>query len=195
MDCDDRSREKTSNKRGELRRLLSGYRPQDRGEAEDLARLEALLETADDPFSRHCFAPGHVTVSAFVRSPRGRELLMIHHGRLARWLQPGGHVEESDPDLLAGAIREVAEETGLASVTPDASGAFDVDVHPIPARTGEPAHLHFDMRFALRAGSPTLRPASEVRGARWVAFDDVATLCPESSMARVLRKLRRLAGA
>jgi len=178
-------------RRERLRALLAACRPADRREQLALARFEELLDSPGDPFSRSHFTPGHVTVSAFVTSSRGGELLMIHHGRLGRWLQPGGHVERMDADLVTAAAREVLEETGL-EVAPTDPGVFDLDVHPIPERAAEPAHLHFDVRFALRGRTEELRPGDEVRGVRWVAFDEVARLNGEASMLRVLGKLRRL---
>ena len=37
---------------------------------------------------------------------------MVHHKKLKKWVQPGGHIEEhEDPEKAA--IREVYEETGL----------------------------------------------------------------------------------
>src|SRR5205823_251006 len=65
-------------------------------------------------------------------------VLLLHHGRLDRWLQPGGHGEgERDPRVIA--LRELEEETGLRGLRPFPDARIlDVDVHLIPARPGEP---------------------------------------------------------
>ena len=88
-------------------------------------------------------------------SPDRRDLVLIHHKKLGIWVQPGGHVEPSDEDLLGAARREVLEEVGLSDLeplpSPGGSPLFDVDIHAIPARKADPAHEHFDVRFAFVA--------------------------------------------
>ena len=58
---------------------------------------------------------GHLTVSGFIFSRDGDSVLMLRHRALGRWLQPGGHLEPSDPSLAYALFREVCEETGLAA--------------------------------------------------------------------------------
>jgi 8-oxo-dGTP pyrophosphatase MutT (NUDIX family) len=127
-------------RRAALTDLLARYAPRNEEEQGHLARMGALLEQAH-PFSRHHATPGHFTASAFVLSPAGDALYLIHHKKLGRWLQPGGHIEPDDSDLLAAARREVLEEVGLAGapLLDEARPVFDVDVHGIPAHKGEPA--------------------------------------------------------
>ena len=87
-------------------------------------------------------------------SPRtGRRVLLLHHRKLDRWLQPGGHAEPGEADGEEVALREAREETGIAALRlhPDAPRPLDVDVHAIPARGSEPAHLHLDLRYVVIA--------------------------------------------
>ena len=92
------------------------------------------------------------------------------------------------PTLLAAAVREVLEETGVAIVTPgdagEDSGLFDVDVHRIPASATGPRHLHHDLRFRFVAEEPTLAAGAEVLDARWVTLDELAELTRERWMLR-----------
>jgi 8-oxo-dGTP pyrophosphatase MutT (NUDIX family) len=146
-------------------------------------------------FSRNHFVPGHFTASAFILSPSREELLLILHAKLGLWLQPGGHVEDSDEDLLAAARREAAEEVGLDDLQLLSPGIFDIDIHDIPAGR-EPAHQHFDVRFLFSSASRRLVPASDARDARWVLFDEVAQHHSDDSVMRALRSIRsRLTGA
>ena len=146
--------------------------------------------TEEDPFSRSRFVPGHFTASSFILSPDGRSVLLIHHRKLGRWLQPGGHVEEGDADVVAASRREALEETGLGGLSGPVLAVnlnparrvvagysipsiFDVDIHAIPAHGGEPAHEHFDVRFLYVSGTEGLRAGEGVRAARWVGLEEL----------------------
>jgi len=147
-----------------------------------------LAETGD-PTNRDRFDPGHFTASGFVVSPNGSSLLLIHHRRLDRWLQPGGHIDPVDLSPIAAAAREVEEETGVAteSVLPD---LIDLDIHRIPPRDPEPVHEHFDLRFAFRALDADLIADDEVKDAIWVRWADVASYDVDESVLRGAAALR-----
>ncbi len=149
----------------------------------------SILEFCDaheDALVRSCLE-GHLTGSGVVVDPARDAALLIHHRKLGLWLQPGGHAD-GDGDLAAVALREATEETGiegLAVVTP----AIDLDIHSIPERGDEPAHLHLDVRFLVLApaGAEPAPDPNETMGARWVRSDD-----PDGLMASA--ELRRLVG-
>lgn len=180
------------NRRHDLQVRLLACQPTDPLEANHLRRLHALLEAPADPFHRGQFEPGHVTASAFVLSPDGGSLLLILHGKLHRWLQPGGHVDALDGDVEAAARREVAEEVDLHDLTAVlAPGVpFDIDVHDIPALKNEPAHAHFDVRFLFRASSLAMRAGSDARAAQWVRLEAVQALESDASVLRAVAKLQ-----
>jgi 8-oxo-dGTP pyrophosphatase MutT (NUDIX family) len=171
------------------RALLLSHRPFDSEEMAFLQRMQALCSEARDPFGRAHFAPGHFTASAFVLSPGEDALLLIHHKKLQRWLQPGGHVERDDPSLLEAARREVREEVGIADVTLLGEGAFDLDVHDIPEHKGDPAHAHFDVRFLFRAPSLAHQAGSDARAARWVPLREIDLEISDRSVMRAVEKL------
>jgi 8-oxo-dGTP pyrophosphatase MutT (NUDIX family) len=148
-----------------------------------------LLEGPGEPFSRRHLAPGHFTASAFVLCPERRRVLLVHHQKLGRWLQPGGHIELGDLDLVAAARREVAEETGVVVGPELGSGVFDVDIHSIQASPKDGAHLHFDVRYAFVAERTELVPSPEVLGARWVDLGAVSCLTGERSVLRCIERL------
>lgn len=161
-------------------------------EAESVAATLKLTSGDGDVLSADHFIPGHVTASAYVVDATHSRLLLIHHGKLRLWLQPGGHVDAGE-DVLTAAIREVKEETGVIGA-PLGSGLFDVDVHPIPASGGRPAHKHFDVRFLLEATSEEFVDSDEVLGVRWVPFDHVADIVTDQSVLRATAKLVNLFG-
>ena len=156
------------------------------------------LSRAAEACERVHFTPGHFTASAFVLSPDRRDLVLIHHKKLGIWVQPGGHVEPSDEDLMSAARREVLEEVGLAELEPLSSSeqslVFDVDIHLIPARKAEPAHEHFDVRFAFVAKTRALVHSEEVADLRWVPLGDVEQMGTDESVLRAVGKLRAIYG-
>ncbi|MEO8075682.1 MAG: NUDIX hydrolase [Acidobacteriota bacterium] len=173
----------------DLLQLVQGYPPHDAVEGQHRDALIALLEQTGAPFSATQFDPGHVTASACVVSRTGRRLLLIRHPTLGAWMQPGGHVEVDDPDLASAALREALEETGL-SPTPVTALPFDLDVHPIPARRGMPAHRHYDVRFlATVDGLPVASTPEQIEW-RWFDPAELPSLGIGPSVARMVEKAR-----
>ena len=179
-----------SSRTDQLLAQLRTYQPADEAEYGHRQAMLDLLATTPDPFARTRFAPGHVTASCFVVDGDGR-LLLHHHRRLDRWLQMGGHVE-GDEWPEAAALREGAEESGLADL--ESLGLLDLDVHAIPAGRGEPGHDHFDVRYLARTARPgaiTIDQAESLDLA-WMTLDRAAELMPGAESHRVIRKIERL---
>lgn len=150
-------------------------------------RFIALLSDHADCFERHHFAPGHITGSAWLVDASGEHVLLTHHRKLDAWLQLGGH-SDGDPDTAAVARREAEEESGLA-VELLSHGILDVDVHEIPARKSDPAHLHFDVRFAFVSRSDRNYVVSdESHDLAWVPVDGMHGFTGEESILRMTRK-------
>ncbi len=175
---------------------LSRFAREHPGEAATVERFRALLEDTPAPLSRSQFEPGHLTCSACVLGGDGEHVLLLHHAKLGRWLQPGGHVEEDDPGPLASAVREVREESGIVEALEPLAGLaggapVDVDIHTIPARGAEPDHLHYDLRYALAVrGTPALRRSGESTALRWVAAARLGELTREESVTRLVARAR-----
>ena len=180
-----------------VRQQLEEYAGADEREAGFVLRMLELCGAAQACERSH-FRPGHFTASAFVLSPERREVVLIHHKKLGIWVQPGGHVEPSDVDLLSAARREVLEEVGLSLLEPIRVSAttpvFDVDIHTIPARKEDPAHEHFDVRFAFVAQSRDIVRSDEVADLRWVPLGEVSQMGSDESVLRAVNKLRSLLG-
>jgi 8-oxo-dGTP pyrophosphatase MutT (NUDIX family) len=148
-----------------------------------------FVEAHEDCLLRSC-VPGHLTGSAWIVSPDRKKSLLTHHRKLDKWLQLGGHAD-GDGDLLAVALREAREESGLAHVRAVGPNVFDLDRHWIPPRKADPGHFHYDLRFMLEADpAEPLVISSESKDLAWVAVAQVTTLNAEESMARMVRKTR-----
>jgi 8-oxo-dGTP pyrophosphatase MutT (NUDIX family) len=177
----------------DLETLLNQHEAYDAREAMDLAAMRDYAATLNEPFSRS-EQKAHFTGSAVVVDPTGTQVCLVHHARLERWLQPGGHAEPADGGLMAKtALREGTEETGLTLLPwPDAPQPLDVDVHVIPSRKGEPQHEHLDVRYLFLATDPHLltHDAQESHGAQWVSWAEALTRATEAPMRRMLEKAR-----
>lgn len=157
-----------------------------------LARFAELLK------SERCFhrdhLPGHITGSAWILNKARTHVLLVHHVKLNKWLQPGGHAD-GEEDVRSVALREVNEETGLIHFEELTPGIFDLDIHTIPARPDFPEHLHYDVRFAWAATDEAEPEVSEEsHDVKWIALQDVAQLCGNNaSILRMLAKTSVLA--
>jgi 8-oxo-dGTP pyrophosphatase MutT (NUDIX family) len=181
--------------RAELIRALRLHRPHDGHEALMRERVLAFVEEHEDCFERS-LRIGHVTGSAWVVDRARTHALLTHHAKLDKWLQMGGHCD-GEADVLAVALREVEEESGLKGVQPLLGGAiFDVDAHEIPARGGEPAHVHYDVRFAFEADrSAPLRISEESKDLAWAPLEGIERLNTDESVMRMVRKTALLLSA
>ena len=172
---------------------LARHVPRNAREAADLAEIRAFVARHPDPFDRR-IAEGHLTGSALVVSMAGDQVLLLHHRKLQRWLQPGGHAEAGEADGEAVALREAREETGIGDVVlhPTAPRPLDVDVHAIPARGDEPAHKHLDLRYLVLAPAeaPLARAVEEAHALRWFHWADLAVLDLDAGLRRALRTAR-----
>lgn len=181
---------------GQRQRLLQDFADFARRHAEqaDVAEaFAALLREPGDAFVRtRCDA--HFTGSAFVVSRDGRRTLLLHHRKLDRWLQPGGHAD-GDADLAAVALREAEEETGLRDLRVEAT-PFDLDRHRIPERGDEPAHWHYDVRYVVRCGeAEDFVVNAESLALAWRDIGDVAAdVAVDASVRRMAQRWLSLSG-
>lgn len=134
---------------------------------------------------------GHFCGSAWVvardhNPPPAPRVLLTHHRKLDRWLQLGGHAD-GVMDLCVVALTEAREESGLQTLEL-LPGIYDVDIHEIPARPGEPAHLHLDVRYAMLADArEPLVTSAESHALAWVPIAGLLGADTEPSIARMAR--------
>ena len=160
---------------------------------EELRFVTQFLDLLQSPRSFHRdHLPGHITASAWIVDERKTHALLIHHAKLNKWLQPGGHAD-GDEDVLNVATREVEEETGLTELVLLVPGIFDLDIHPIPARKDFPEHLHYDIRFAFIASQQEeLKISDESNDLKWVKLTEVPGITQQN--ASILRMIQKTLG-
>ena len=152
-------------------------------------QMADFLETEPDCFLRR-HLERHFTASALVLDGEGEQVLLMHHRKLDRWLQPGGHAD-GESDLLAVAQKEVFEETGLGGLKALSLRPFDLDIHLIPARKSVPEHYHYDVRFLFTADrNQPLAINHESKDLRWVDLELARELTGSESVSRMLDKAK-----
>ena len=172
--------------RDSLRQLLQNYQPT----AEELVfkdRMLAFLAEHTDAFERS-LQVGHFTASAWLVSRDGSQALLMHHAKLHLWVQLGGHAD-GDTNLLAVAIKEAQEESGIEGIAPMSPEIFDIDIHAIPSNSKEPAHEHFDVRFFLQVTSDEqFIQNRESKELRWIGKDASQLPTDQRSVVRMFEK-------
>lgn len=150
-------------------------------------KMLELIDTCDDCFLRQCRV-GHFTASAFLLNKNMNHVCLMHHTKLDKWLQLGGHCD-GDPDILNVSIKEASEESGIKNIKPLTSDIFDMDIHLVPKILNEEPHYHFDIRFLLHAyDDDTLIKNHESKELKWVQKSDKEV---SQNLIRMFEKLEK----
>lgn len=165
---------------------LEHYREAHPTEVATVDQFIAFVRENEDCFERELLI-GHITGSAWLVNAQGTHALFTHHRKLEKWLQLGGHAD-GDPDVLAVALREVKEESGL-DATPLSSEIFDLDAHVIPARKDVPEHIHYDIRYLVQAkGNAAYVVSDESFDLKWIPLEEIIQFTQGDDTHRMARK-------
>lgn len=174
-------------KRELLLKALEAYQPTHQADSLALAKFQDFVRIEPDCFERS-LEIGHLTASCWLVNERKDSVLLTHHRKLGIWIQLGGHAD-GDGNLLGVAIKEAEEESGIQGIKALDEQIFDIDVHLIPERKGEPMHEHFDVRFLLIA--PTVDDfeiSRESLDLKWVPISEIEKFTHEASVLRMREK-------
>jgi len=170
-----------------LTELLHQYKPTDPAEIKFKQQILDFIATYPNCFER-TLEIGHVTASAWILNKDKTKALLMHHAKLNRWFQLGGHCD-GNPDVLAVAIKEAQEESGIMGIEPVSGEIFDIDVHLIPENKKEKAHYHYDIRFLLQVVSDeVVTTNSESKELRWISGDPAELPTESRSVVRMFEK-------
>jgi ADP-ribose pyrophosphatase YjhB (NUDIX family) len=167
--------------------LLNAYQPTDTSEQEAKAFIQSFVNENAEYWSRRTLS-GHLTGSAWITNTERTQAVLLHHKKLDIWVQPGGHMDDSDDSLVSASLREAVEETGLNSLALASESIFDLDVHEIPARKEEPKHWHLDVRYWFEAKDMTLSISEESNDLKWLTRSEIENITSEESVLRMVRK-------
>lgn len=171
---------------------LSNYHSKYKEEIASKAKMLEFLNSYENPFNRQ-LAVGHFTASAFLLNSDKTKFLLMHHAKLGKWLQPGGHCD-GNSNVLAVAIKEAQEESGIPDIQLVSTQIYDIDVHFIPANEREPGHYHYDVRFLLKTiNNDSFTINSEAKELKWLEFvtEIPVEIALDNSVMRMIKKFRR----
>lgn len=174
-------------KREMLLGLLANYNPSTTDEQLFKQKMISFVREHSNCFERTLEA-GHITASCWLINKDGSQALLMHHAKLNRWLQLGGHCD-GDSDVLNVALKEAQEESGISNIVPVDGHIFDIDIHLIPENSKEKAHYHYDVRFLLQvAGDQDFVKNSESRDLQWISKDRAVLTTDNPSIVRMFHK-------
>ncbi len=171
--------------------LLNSYFPADQAEILFKNQMIDFINSYVDCFERS-LKIGHITASCWLLNKDRSKALLMHHTKLDKWFQLGGHCD-GDPDVLAVAIKEAQEESGIVDIKPVNQEIFDIDIHRIPANAKEQEHDHYDVRFLLYVSSDEdFVQNRESKELRWIGknINELPTNSP--SVVRMFDKWLKL---
>lgn len=164
--------------------------PQEERDREEMLRL--LRERGRCAFTRADEA--HFTASVWIVTRDRSRVLLAYHNIYDSWAWLGGHAD-GESDLLAVALREAREESGLTRLRPVDDAPISLEILPVKThrRRGQPvpAHRHLNLTFLLEADgdeAPRAKP-DENSAVRWFGADEVLTHSSEADMRPIYQKL------
>ena len=153
-----------------MRAGLAGWRTRDAEQEHLRTAFLSRLDEGPDALTRQG-RPSHLTASAVVLDRSRRSVLLVLHRKLGLWLQPGGHLEDGDASLGRAALREAAEETGVADLRLAADLPVHLERHAAPCG----AEHHLDVRFLVEAPDGAVPTVSEESlDVAWFPLDALA---------------------
>lgn len=174
-------------KRTNLLTLLKNYFPADQEEIKFKDEIIKFIEQHENCFERS-LTIGHITASAWLVNKDNSKALLMHHTKLDKWFQLGGHCD-GNPDTLQVAVKEAQEESGIHGIAPKSDQIFDIDIHLIPENSREKAHYHYDIRFLLQVISDQkVVQNSESKELRWISKDPLELPTQTPSVTRMFYK-------
>ena len=109
-----------------IRGDIARYQPYNEQEARDKDVILSFLAENDDAFLRENLI-AHMTASAWVVNRERTKVLMVYHRIYDSWSWTGGHAD-GEEDLLAVALREVREKTGVRHVRPVSEDVYSLEI-------------------------------------------------------------------
>ncbi len=175
----------------DLKSALNNYFPNDEDEKTYKNKMLLFLKTHKNCFDRSCIE-GHFTSSCWLIDNTNNRALLMHHTKLNKWFQLGGHCD-GNKNILEVSIQEAREESGIKNIEPVNKQIFDVDIHLIPQINQIKSHFHYDVRFLLQVKSNEVPLKNhESKELRWVYKNDNKLPTQNKSVLRMYNKWKNM---
>lgn len=178
----------------EIYEQIKAYRPWNEQERQDQVLILDFLRKNPDAFYRTNLL-AHMTASAWVVNPQRSKVLMVYHRLYDSWSWAGGHAD-GEEDLLAVALREVREETGVQRLRPVTEEIYSLEVLTVDGHEKHdryvPSHLHLNVTYLLEAeeDQPLRVCEAENSGVAWFSLADALSASTEPwFVERIYKKL------
>lgn len=171
-----------------IREQLRQYCPWNEQEERDREVILRCLESMPDVFFRTSLT-AHMSASAWVVNTTFDKALMAYHKLYDSWAWLGGHADGQE-DLLAVALKEVREESGIRVVEPVTEDIFSLEVLTVDGHEKRgvyvPSHLHLNVTYLLKADeSQELRAKEdENSGVAWFGIGQAVEASAEPWIRR-----------
>lgn len=166
---------------------LRSWTPPTTAQAALRDRYVTHLEAHADGLDRAC-RPDHLTASTLVLTADGSSVLLTLHAKARRWFQLGGHVEPGDTSLADAALREAAEESGVAGLALD-QVPVQLSEHAVPFCGPDGDVHHLDVRFlAVAPTDAAVAVSKESLEVRWWPADALPE--PEADLVELVALAR-----
>ena len=114
--------------------------------------------------------------SVFVVNPIDKKILLCHHQKFNRWVQPGGHIEDDElPEETA--LRETYEETGVrVRLLGERFPREDDFIRPlgIQRNRGKDGSLHIDITcVGIPINQDTVIEDDEIDRCAWFSLEEL----------------------
>lgn len=179
---------------------IAGFIPTCEQERSDKSKIYHFMQDYPHNILTRDNGIAHLTSSGFIMNRDLTRALIIYHKIYNAWGWTGGHAD-GDQDLLAIALKEAREETGLKRLTPLSRHILSLDILPVwgHVKNGSyvSAHLHLNASYVLIAEEedPLILNEDETGGIQWIEADRIGDYSTEPDLVVIYKKLIEAARA
>lgn len=176
-----------------LKQQIEHYKPWNEQEEQDKRVFLEYIERFDNLFVRENVF-GHMTSSPWIMNQTRDKVLMAYHNIYDSWGWCGGHCD-GDEDMIAVALREGKEETGLTYLNLVSEDILAIDILPVPPHKKRgnfvSSHVHLNVTYLCIAdeNEVIVSKPDENSGVAWIAIDEINSFVSEKDMKVVYAKL------
>ena len=177
-----------------IQQQIENFIPQTPAQAKAKAAMLAAWQNDGEKLLSRQAEAAHFTASAFILNPAMDKTLMVHHNIYQSFGWTGGHAD-GEADLLAVALREAQEDTGIQQIYPLSGAVLSLDALAVPAhqKNGKPVptHQHYSLAFGCIApeNQPLTVKADENSAVAWLPWNQLNQYCREPHMLPIYKQI------